>query len=61
MDDAEPDERRVQKDLKLIDEDKSGTIDRIEWISFIAAPEEEGRGYFNFGLKEEFDLHDSSN
>jgi Ca2+-binding EF-hand superfamily protein len=32
MDNEEPDDRRVQKDLKLIDDDCSGTIDRLEWI-----------------------------
>lgn len=31
-DGEEPDGKRVAKDLKLIDDDGSGTIDRIEWI-----------------------------
>jgi len=32
LDDKEPEQARVQKELKIIDEDKSGTIDRMEWI-----------------------------
>ena len=57
MDDEEPDDLRVLKDLKLIDVDQSGTIDRLEWIEYIASPEEDG---FDFNLKELFDNHDTS-
>lgn len=34
----EPDDLRVQRDLKCMDEDKSGTIDRIEWVSYLSSP-----------------------
>lgn len=32
VDEVEPSEARVQRDLKLIDADGSGTIDRLEYI-----------------------------
>ena len=32
IDEEEPLESRVQRDLKLMDRDGSGTIDRLEWI-----------------------------
>ena len=51
MDNEEPDDRRVQKDLKLIDDDKSGTIDRLEWIQYLASPDGEGTDFFDFSLK----------
>ena len=58
MDNEEPDDRRVQKDLKLIDEDGSGTIDRLEWIQYLATPDGEGADFFDFNLKQMFDDND---
>jgi Ca2+-binding EF-hand superfamily protein len=61
VEEVEPSEARVQRDLKLIDEDKSGTIDRLEYISFLASPADssgEGREHFDFELKKKFDGHD---
>ena len=58
MDNEEPDDRRVQKDLKLIDDDGSGTIDRLEWIQYLATPDGEGADFFDFNLKTMFDEND---
>ena len=55
-DGEEPDDRRVQKDLKLIDEDGSGTIDRMEWVSYLSSPEG-----FNYELKALYDANDIDN
>ena len=57
-DGEEPDGKRVAKDLKLIDDDKSGTIDRIEWIQYLASPTGQGASYFDFNLKNLFDKYD---
>ena len=54
-DGVEPDDRRVQKDLKIIDDDQSGTIDRLEWIQYLSSPGGDG---FNFELKALFDKYD---
>ena len=57
-DGEEPDGKRVAKDLKLIDDDGSGTIDRIEWIQYLASPTGQGSSYFDFNLKNLFDKYD---
>lgn len=57
-DGEEPDGKRVAKDLKLIDDDGSGTIDRIEWIQYLASPTGQGASYFDFNLKNLFDKYD---
>ena len=58
VDGHEPDDRRIAKDMEIIDSDRSGTIDRMEWIKYLASPDGEGAAYFNFGLKRLFDAHD---
>ncbi len=68
IDEEEPLESRVQRDLKLMDRDGSGTIDRLEWIHFLASPDptvnifnlkiQTGNEVFDFNLKKAFDTHD---
>ena len=57
-DGEEPDGKRVAKDIKLIDTDGGGTIDRIEWIQYLASPTGQGASYFDFNLKNLFDKYD---
>eukprot|EP00347_Sterkiella_histriomuscorum_P018501 403345272 len=60
IDEEEPLESRVQRDLKLMDRDGSGTIDRLEWIQFLASPDPTtGIEIFDFNLKKAFDTHDA--
>ena len=56
-DGEEPDDRRVQQDMKIIDEDQSGTIDRMEWVEYLSSP---GGGDFNYELKELYDMYDGN-
>lgn len=62
VEETEPSEARVQRDLKLIDADGSGTIDRLEYIQFLASPAEASgdgtREHFDFELKKKFDYYD---
>jgi Ca2+-binding EF-hand superfamily protein len=60
VEENEPKEARVQRDLKLIDADGGGTIDRLEYISFLASPDTTGNGreFFDFSLKSKFDQND---
>ena len=44
IDDQEPHSNRVKSDMQLIDEDGGGTIDRMEWIMYLANPK---GNYFN--------------
>ena len=60
VDNREPTEARVQRDLQLIDADLSGTIDRLEYIQYLATPGvgEGGRAHFDSSLKHQFDQFD---
>ena len=58
LEDQEPDERRIQQELKLIDEDGGGTVDRLEFISYLMSPAGEGSGYYDFNVKKMFDQFD---
>jgi hypothetical protein len=42
--------------MKVIDEDQSGTIDRMEWVEYLSSP---GGGEFNYELKELYDMYDN--
>ena len=57
-DGVEPDENRVLFDLHNIDEDGSGTVDRLEWISYLVSPPGEGGDFFDFDVKGAFDAFD---
>ena len=58
LNEEEPTEYRVQRDLKAIDADQNGHIDRFEWIQYLAIPDSGGENTFNFALKRAFDMHD---
>lgn len=58
MEDTEPDEARVRHDMKMIDEDGGGTVDRLEWIGYLVSPDGEGSGYFDLNIKRLFDQFD---
>ena len=58
MEAKEPDMMRVQMEMDAIDRDQSGTIDRIEFISYLVSPGEKGVGYFDFELRKAFEKFD---
>lgn len=57
----------MQRDLKLIDADGSGTIDRLEYIQYLAAPDTSsspggagaGKDTLDYNLKNMFDESDN--
>ena len=51
IDEEEPDETRVQRDMALIDRDGSGTIDRLEWILYLASPDPSVRIFISLNLR----------
>jgi hypothetical protein len=51
MENKEPEMMRVQHEMDAIDRDGSGSIDRIEFISYLVSPNEQGIGYFDFELR----------
>ena len=42
MEGTKPINQRVQREISIIDTDGSGTIDRIEWLTYVCAPMEPG-------------------
>ena len=46
--------------MDAIDRDGSGTIDRIEFISYLVSPNEQGIGYFDFNLRKSFEKFDAN-
>ena len=51
----EPENARVLKEMNSIDEDGSGSIDRLEWIQYLISPDPEtGASYFDFELRNNF-------
>ena len=52
---------RVHREMKIIDEDNSGTIDRLEWLMYLVAPDpNEGLGdQYDLNLREIFDKFDA--
>lgn len=44
--------------MAQIDQDGSGTVDRLEWISYLVSPAGEGTDYFDFQAKKMFDVFD---
>lgn len=60
MENTEPDMMRVHMEMDAIDRDGNGTIDRIEFISYLVSPNEQGVGYFDFELRKSFERFDSN-
>jgi Ca2+-binding EF-hand superfamily protein len=55
----EPSNLKLQSEMKLIDSDGSGTIDRLEFIKYLVSPDSEcGAEYFDFELRKAFDRID---
>ena len=51
----EPEHSRISKELEAIDTDKGGSIDRVEWISYLISPDPiRGGSYFDFKLRDKF-------
>ena len=42
LEDKKPSNLRVKQEIGNIDADGSGTVDRIEWLEYICAPNEPG-------------------
>ena len=37
LENSRPSKARIYRDMDLIDTNKSGTLDRIEWVAYLAA------------------------
>jgi Ca2+-binding EF-hand superfamily protein len=57
----EPNDHRVQNEMKEIDADKSGFIDRFEWVKNFCAPDKNGKIVFRSNIKALFEKYDKDN
>lgn len=57
----EPSEIRVVNEMKEMDKDKSGYIDRYEWINAFCQVDKNGKNVFRASLKELFEKYDVDN
>lgn len=53
----------VEREMEVMDADGSGTIDRIEWVSYLAGPatgiyQLGNKDYYDFDLREMFEKYD---
>lgn len=58
MEDKEPDSMRMFGEMEAIDKDGSGTIDLIEFISYLLSKRSSGFSYFDFELRKSFSKFD---
>lgn len=58
MEGKEPDEKRMQKELKDRDLDFDKLVSRLEFITYLLTPSGEGQGYYDFKIKRMFDQSD---
>jgi Ca2+-binding EF-hand superfamily protein len=58
----EPTEKRVAKEMAIMDHDKNGSISLQEWIEYVCAIDSvTGNLYFDYELKRKFDVYDTNN
>jgi len=61
LDDKEPENARVQKEMTAIDFDGGGSVDRLEWIAYLVSPDPTtGASYFDFELRNAFMFFDDN-
>ena len=60
---AKPSKALIEKEVKYMDQDNSGTLNRIEWVAYLAAPSVSlyhigNRDYYDFAMRELFEAID---
>jgi len=61
LDGVKPDQSRVEREMKIIDDDGSGEIDRLEWMMYLVTPDpDSGLAVFDLNLRELFNRHDKN-
>ena len=63
FDEKKPSNERIDREKKIMDEDMSGTIDRLEWLAYLCSSREGVTGekrvdYYDFGLRLLFEQAD---
>ena len=61
FDGKKPTQEKIIRETLIMDEDKSGTIDRLEWLAYLcSAGGGKGKDYYDFELRELFEMSDKS-
>ena len=65
FDDKQPTKEKIQRETMIMDEDKSGTIDRLEWLAYLCSSGVDGatgkgKSYYDFELREMFEKSDKT-
>ena len=61
FDGKKPTQEKIQRETLIMDEDKSGTIDRLEWLAYLcSAGGGKGKDYYDFELRELFEMSDKT-
>ena len=62
FDGKKPTMEKIKRETEIMDEDKSGTIDRLEWLAYLCSSGTGGgngnKDYYDFELRELFEKSD---
>ena len=60
FDGKKPTQEKIDRETKIMDEDKSGSIDRLEWLAYLCSSGGgKGKDYYDFELREMFEKCDT--
>jgi len=65
LDGKKPINAKLEREIRIMDSDGNGTIDRLEWLSYLCSPKVPGqetlgsKDYYDFELRENFEQADS--
>ena len=60
FDGKKPSREKINRETDIMDEDKSGTVDRLEWLAYLSsAGEGKDKDYYDFKLRAMFEKADT--
>ena len=59
FDGAKPTMEKIQRETAIMDSDKSGTIDRLEWLAYLCSSGTGNKDYYDFELRAMFEKADA--
>ena len=60
FDGKKPSREKIVRETKIMDEDQSGTVDRLEWLAYLCSTGEgKDKDYYDFKLRSMFEKADT--
>ena len=59
FDGKKPTLEKIQRETAIMDVDKSGTIDRLEWLAYLCSTGTGNKDYYDFELRDMFEKADA--